>query len=180
MLKRWMKTFKSPANAPVPAPNVAVNVPLPRQLNTCRTASSAGSATSSQTGSARLCAVIFAGLCLLASPASAIPGVYGVTNANDTGAGSLRQAILNANAGGIPASIGFNLPGSAPFTINLLSPLPVISNAAAIDGTTQPGYSGTPVVVLDGSGAGTNANGLYLAGGNSTVRGLGIERFSAA
>ncbi len=46
-----------------------------------------------------------------------------VTNANDSGSGSLRQALLNANNGD---TITFNLP-AGPQTINLLSELPYIT-----------------------------------------------------
>ncbi|HZV33641.1 MAG TPA: right-handed parallel beta-helix repeat-containing protein, partial [Verrucomicrobiae bacterium] len=49
-----------------------------------------------------------------------------------------------------------------------------------IDGTTQPGYAGTPVVELNGSAAGVNANGLYLAGGSSTVQGLLVDNFGGS
>jgi titin len=47
-----------------------------------------------------------------------------------------------------------------------------------IDGTTQPGFSGTPLIELDGAGAGSTANGLTVSAGHSTVEGLVINRFS--
>ncbi|MGH7140512.1 MAG: choice-of-anchor U domain-containing protein, partial [Pirellulales bacterium] len=85
------------------------------------------------------------------SPGFADP--YTVTTTADSGPGSLRQAILNANAN--PGSdITFDLPGSGPQTIQLLSPLPAVTANVTIDGSTEPGYSGTPLVVLDGSQAG--------------------------
>jgi hypothetical protein len=104
-----------------------------------------------------------------------------VTNTNDSGAGSLRQAILDANANGTPDTIDFNITaGSAPFTIVLVTDLPAITEPVIIDGTTQPGYSGTPIVELDG----TSANiGLYIDDSTSSpkaVRGLVINRFSQA
>src|SRR5262245_3046013 len=40
-----------------------------------------------------------------------------VTNTNDSGAGSLRQAILSANAQTGPHTITFNIPGSGVHTI---------------------------------------------------------------
>ena len=46
-----------------------------------------------------------------------------------------------------------------------------------IDGTTQPGYAGTPVVGLVGIGAST-ANGLALETDDSEVRALFINRFN--
>ena len=46
-----------------------------------------------------------------------------------------------------------------------------------IDGTTQPGFAGTPIIELDGTNAGGGANGLFITAGNSVVRGLVINRF---
>ena len=46
-----------------------------------------------------------------------------------------------------------------------------------IDGTTQPGFVAAPLIELNGTSAGATANGLTIAGGNSTVRGLAIDRF---
>ena len=55
--------------------------------------------------------------------------------------------------------------------------LPAITQPVTIDGTSQPGYAGTPVVVLDGAAAGSSAAGLTIAGGSSTVQGLAIFDF---
>ena len=55
--------------------------------------------------------------------------------------------------------------------------LPAITAPLIIDGTTQPGYSNTPLIELDGAGAGTGANGLTLAGNGITVKGLIISGF---
>ncbi|HZV33640.1 MAG TPA: hypothetical protein VFB72_03620 [Verrucomicrobiae bacterium] len=63
-----------------------------------------------------------------AQNSSAVPaGTSYVTTTNDSGPGSLRQAMLNLNGTNGSATIAFNLPGSGPFTINLLSPLPPIT-----------------------------------------------------
>ncbi len=91
---------------------------------------------------------------------------------------SLREAILAANASGEASLIRFNLPGDGPYIIQPASALPVIGVPVTIDGTTQPGYSGTPIIELDGSQAGALVNGLWLNGGGSTVRGLVIRGFS--
>ena len=57
-----------------------------------------------------------------------------VTNTNDSGAGSLRQAILNANAStGTVDTIAFNISGSGPHTIVPLSALPTITDPVTID-----------------------------------------------
>ncbi len=106
------------------------------------------------------------------------PTMFTVTNTSDVGAGSLRQAILDANANaGQTDTIVFNIAGSGTHTIAPTSSLPVITDPVVIDGTSQPGYSGTPLIELDGTNAGGSSNGLQITAGNSTVRGLAINRF---
>src|SRR5262249_29821477 len=65
-----------------------------------------------------------------------------VTNTNDSGTGSLRQAILDANAttnlAGGPDVIQFNISGSGVQTISPSSQLPTITDPVLIDGYTQP------------------------------------------
>jgi titin len=104
---------------------------------------------------------------------------YMVMNTNDSGSGSLRQAILDSNndqAG--QNTIHFNIAGTGLHTIAPTSPLPVITNPVIIDGTSQPGYAGEPVIVIDGLNAGSNTVGLWFEGGNNVVNGLVIERFT--
>ena len=103
--------------------------------------------------------------------------VYAVINTADSGEGSLRQAILDANAHPGQDTIIFDIPGRGAHAIRPLSPLPAITDPAVIDGSTQPGYAGRPLIVLDGSSAGSQANGLVIAAGGSTVRGLDIGNF---
>ncbi|MFN9420110.1 MAG: DUF4347 domain-containing protein, partial [Pirellula sp.] len=104
---------------------------------------------------------------------------YTVTNTNDTGAGSLRQAILDANANAGADIIVFNITGSGTQVINVASVLPTITDQVTIDGTTQTGYvAGSFVpIILDGNNL--NANGLTLGVGSSssTIRGLVIRDF---
>ncbi len=100
---------------------------------------------------------------------------FTVTNINDSGSGSLRQAILDANANPGPDIIVFNLPGPK-YTIAPTSNLPIITDPVTIDGTTQPGFTGSPIIELRGSIAGP-ANGLVITAGSSTVRGLVINFF---
>ena len=113
------------------------------------------------------------------APVASSGGPSVVTNTGDSGAGSLRAAILAANAAPDTNTISFNIPGAGPHTITPASPLPTITNPVVLDGTTQSGYAGTPVIQLgDGSGAVTvPGNGLHLTGGNSIVRGLAINGF---
>ncbi len=106
---------------------------------------------------------------------------FPVTSTADSGAGSFRQAILDANARPGKDSIVFALAGGAgPLSISPLGPLPTITDSVVIDATTQPGYAGRPLVELDGSNAGAAANGLTLTAGNSVVKGLVIRRFGSA
>jgi Viral BACON domain len=111
----------------------------------------------------------------LTAPAS----TFVVTNTADSGAGSLRQAILDANAHPGADSIIFNIPGSGPQTVMPSTALPTISDSVTIDGSTQPGFSGSPIIELDGSRAGANADGLRITAGNCLVSGLVINRFSS-
>ena len=110
-------------------------------------------------------------------------GTFTVTNTADSGLGSLRWAITNANANpGTTNNINFNITGTAPFTINLLSALPDVTDPwTIIDATTQPGWlnSQTPVVELNGTNAGAGSVGLELDSAFNRVVGLAINRFSS-
>ena len=103
-----------------------------------------------------------------------------VANPGPDGKISLREAIIAADntVSATPITIDFDIPGGGTHTINLASALPAISNSLIIDATTQPGYAGTPLIVLDGSSAGANVDGLDITGGGSTIRGLAIDNFS--
>ena len=113
---------------------------------------------------------------------------YVVTNTLDSGPGSLRQALVNVDAGS-GAVISFGIPTSDPgynsathvYTIKPASALPTLTGAATIDGTTQPGFAGQPVIELRGDAAGAGASSLVLAAGSngSTIRGLVINRFTS-
>jgi titin len=114
------------------------------------------------------------------SHAGAVRGsTFTVTNMADSGAGSLRWAITNANANSGPDTITFQISGKAPFTINLSSALPSVTDPVTIDATTQTGYSGAPVVELNGASTATGSVGLQLNSGFNTVVGLAINRFRA-
>ena len=101
--------------------------------------------------------------------------------ATGTGTCTLRDAITFANANAGPDTFHFALSGSGVHTISVTSELPRITDPVVIDGTSQPGFSGIPIVELDGSGAGPSSNGLVIFGstsGGSTVKGLVINGFS--
>jgi uncharacterized delta-60 repeat protein len=90
---------------------------------------------------------------------------------------TLRAAIEQTN--GTPGHdlIEFSV-GSGDQRIKPTSSLPVITDPLTIDGTTQPGYSGEPLIHLVGSNAGIGADGLQVHTFGTTVRGLGIHGFS--
>src|SRR6185436_11093314 len=101
-----------------------------------------------------------------------------VTNSNAGGTGSLYQAISDANAGicTSPCSIHFNI--ASPSTI--FGAQPAVTAVVHIDGTTQPGYSGTPLIDINGSAATPGSFALNLGGSGSSVRGLSINHFNGA
>nr|WP_275974099.1 Calx-beta domain-containing protein [Argonema galeatum] len=110
---------------------------------------------------------------------------FAVTNTNDSGEGSLRQAITNANAIAGTDTVTFNITGAGPYTISPTSALPTISEAVIIDGYSQTGASKNTLavgnnavlnIVLDGTNAG-GVNGLTVNAGSSTIQGLTINRF---
>lgn len=112
-----------------------------------------------------------------ATPRPPTPQTFEVTNVNDSDTGSLRDAIIKANASPGPDTIVFNIPGSGAHAIFLLAALPEITDPIVIDATTQPGYTSTPLVELNGAFSQTS-NGLVIRAGGSTVRGLAIGRFT--
>ena len=115
-------------------------------------------------------------VCVLARVA--VSSTFEVTNVNDSDVGSLRDAILKANASPGPDTIVFNITvGTGARVIFLLAALPEITDPIVIDATTQPGHTSTPIVELNGAFSNTN-NGLVIRAGGSTVRGLAIGRFT--
>jgi hypothetical protein len=113
-----------------------------------------------------------------------------VTNTNDTGAGSLRQAILDANAEAGSSTVSFDIPQSdinfigGVYLIRPVTQLPTLSNATIVDGTSQPVDTNPngPEIVLNGllmpsnttSGEG---NGLRITGIGCAIKRLVIQGF---
>jgi len=92
---------------------------------------------------------------------------------------TLRDAITFSNTHPGPDTILFAV-GTGPVTIRPTSPLPVITDPVVLDATKQPGWNGSPIVALDGAGAGDEAAGLRITAGASAVRGLVLSRFRSA
>ncbi|HKD18734.1 MAG TPA: right-handed parallel beta-helix repeat-containing protein, partial [Thermoanaerobaculia bacterium] len=114
---------------------------------------------------------------------------YTVINTNDSGPGSLRQAILDANANPGLDTIAFNISGSGVQTITPGTALPTISDPVTIDGFTQPGsqpnsngprLGDNSVHLIEISGASLTTDGLILGSGSdgSTIRGLVLNHWS--
>jgi len=145
--------------------------------------------------------------CLLALAATrpvAEAAIITVTDTGDTiavdGLVTLREAITSANKnadvnGDVVAvgaygtdTINFNIAGTGVHTIAPFPALPTITDPVIIDGYTQPGSRANTqtveddaVLLIELNGANTlDANGLTITAGNSTIRGLVINRFTGA
>jgi hypothetical protein len=134
---------------------------------------------------AALAASLVMAAVVLASPAQAAP--LTVTNTNDSGAGSLRQAILDANSAAGEDTINFNQV--SPATITLASQLPAITDSVGLiidGGSADITISGdnkyrvfevgsgakltlSNLTVTKGNAAPFSGGGIYNAGGTATV-----------
>jgi hypothetical protein len=114
------------------------------------------------------------------APLTAVGTVYTVSNTNNSGAGSLRQAITDANGHAGADTIQFNIAGTGVHTIVPTSALPTITGAVILDATTDDSFAANgnrPAIMLDGNSLA--ANGLVLSGtaDGTTIRGLVIRDF---
>ena len=100
---------------------------------------------------------------------------FTVLNTSDAGPGSLRQAILDANASPGLDEIEFAIAPGGAQTIQPLSTLPAVTDPTIIDGTTQPGFSGAPLIAIDGTVAGGTA--LRITAGSSSILALSLNQF---
>jgi hypothetical protein len=124
------------------------------------------------------------------------PATFTVVLATDAGGaggqnvtattGDLRYCINQANISGAGDLINFAIPGGGIHVITLSAangPLPAFSDrGATIDGRTQggAGYTGSPLVEVDGSLLGAGAIGLDLTARSITVDGLAIDNFKGS
>lgn len=122
---------------------------------------------------------------LLLTTVAAQAAPFHVTSTADSGANTLRQAILDSNAAGPgPNLIDFTIPGAGVHTITVLTNLPTVTVPVNIDATTQPGFVPNTLAVGDNEVPQielTNTlslpNGLFFTGGNSSVKGMVISGF---
>lgn len=117
---------------------------------------------------------------LLVSSSAPAATVLVVDSAADDGAGTLRAAIAAANADASPDPVQITFAiGTGAQSIAPVTALPAITRPVVIDGTTQPGFAGVPLVELRGDGVPAGASGLVLSGHDgSVVRGLVVNRFA--
>ena len=136
---------------------------------------------------ARLAVLVAWALLPMAGMGVAAADTFTVINTNDAGPGSLRAAILTNNVTPGTNTIAFNITGLGVHSIQPQTPLPAITVPVLMDGYTQPGSAtngqaagnnGNLLILIDGSALTTNANGLYITAGGSTVRGLILNQFA--
>lgn len=116
----------------------------------------------------RFPAILFSFLTL---SGNALAATFTVTNTNDAGPGSLRQAILDANGDPGADTIAFNIPGPGLHTIRLLSALPALTDnsGVTIDGYAQPGSSPNTLAIGDNAILLIELSGESFVGGGFCV-----------
>ena len=112
---------------------------------------------------------------------TAMAATYTVTNTYDSGNGSFRKALTDANANVGKDIINFNIPGAGPHIITLFSALPQITEQITIDGYSQPqSYPGTAdfpakiLCVIDFNLMGSSGIEFTFSSGTSDISGLSI------
>ncbi|UGS34531.1 NosD domain-containing protein [Capillimicrobium parvum] len=128
----------------------------------------------------------------LAGAASASADVFTVANTNDSGRGSLRSAILQANSQAGADEVHFDIPGRGVHTIlvrtaaDASTGLPSVTGPLSIDGRTQPGFAGTPLIELENDFENDRQlndrqlTGLKITAGHSRVASLSMTGFEKA
>lgn len=104
-----------------------------------------------------------------------VPATFSVINLNNSGIGSFRQALLDANTSPGADTINFSVAGTIKLTTFAL---PTVTGQVDIDGTTATGFAGTPAVEIDFNRFG----GLQFVNGStgSAVRSLALVNSSNA
>ncbi len=115
------------------------------------------------------------------------PGTYVVINTNDSGPGSLRQALTDAALATGAKTIAFNITSSnssGAYTISLSSALPGLTDNTTVDGYTQPGASrntltngNNAVIKIRLMGTAAAGEGLTIGNPGCAIYGLAIVNF---
>jgi hypothetical protein len=100
----------------------------------------------------------------------------GSCNAQGSADCTLRAAIEESNNLPGTDTINFAITPDGTHTITLGSALPAITDTVIIDGTTQGGYSGTPIIEINAASGGGNTLSLQFGSSGSRIRGLVINR----
>ncbi|MFN2377642.1 MAG: hypothetical protein ABR538_13965 [Candidatus Binatia bacterium] len=121
---------------------------------------------------------------LLFAAAPASGATFVVTNTNTSGAGSLHQAITDANATAAADVINFNIP-STPVLKTIGGNLPDITQPLVLDGYSQPGSARNTVplgatnaalrIELDASALTVGEAALRITNGPTTIQGIAIK-----
>jgi hypothetical protein len=101
-----------------------------------------------------------------------------VTNTNDSGPGSFRQAIIDANVTTQLDRVRFNISGAAPHRIQPIETLPPITAPVVIDALSDPSAE-SPVIELNGQLLPRRSTGIEVLANDSVIRGLAINGFGA-
>lgn len=102
---------------------------------------------------------------------------FTVTSTADSGPGTLRQAIADANAAAGSDEIAFAIPGAGPHVIQLAGSLPVINVGLSLDASSQSGGDCTawpPTLNVAIDAAQSPDFGLSVQGDDVTIRGISV------
>jgi hypothetical protein len=113
---------------------------------------------------------------LIFSAVNTFAGIFNVTNLNDSGEGSLRWAIEQANASAGPHTINFSVIGTIILSAN---PLPALQkDYTIIDASSQwqgTWPDGSPGIAIDGAALSAGNSGILIGASYCEIRGLHIK-----
>ena len=106
--------------------------------------------------------------------------IFTVTNTNETGVGSLAEAVANANATAEKDTLAFNIAGAAPHTILGIQLL--FSHPFHIDGDSQPnnGYTGAKNKIIYGRQTGGLSTAFIPLGDHTTIKNIQFNNWETA
>lgn len=100
----------------------------------------------------------------------------GTQDPNNVFAGDLRYCVTNAQNGD---QIDFNIPGGGNlYQINLTGTL-TVNTSVVINGMSQPGYNGQPLIEINGQVNNVAGTALDVTAAEVTVAGLSIVGFTS-